>query len=274
MVPGLGPVDHAEIIKGYEYQKGRYVTVEPADLEQLRLDTTDTIDITEFVDINALDPVYVDKPYHLVPDGSLAEEGYRVIREALSDSGTAAIGQVVINMRERIVAIRPYGAGLLVNVLRFPEEVRAADQFFAGIGDQPVDKDELALMQQIIARRTRKFEPGKFVDHYQAALKDLIEEKLAGKLPARPPKRKPAQVINLMDALKRSLTEESANKTGAASRGVAQKTRSAAPARARRKSRSTSASKAQPSLLLPVTGGRQRSSAETPAEASKRRRKA
>lgn len=121
VVPGLGPIDSSEIVKGYEYQKGRYVTVELDDLEKLRLETTDTIDIAEFVDAEAVDPVYVDSPYYLVPDGSLAEDGYRVIRNALRDSGKAAIGQVVINTRERVVAIRPYGKGLLVNALRFPE---------------------------------------------------------------------------------------------------------------------------------------------------------
>jgi DNA end-binding protein Ku len=274
VVPGLGPVDRSEIVKGYEYQKGRYVTIEPADLEQLHLDTTDTIDITQFIDVGDLDPVYVDKPYYLVPDGSLAEEGYRVIRESLRDSGTAAIGQVVINMRERIVAIRPYDQGLLVNALRFPDEVRAADQFFAGIEDEPLDQDELALMRQIITRRTRKFEPDKFVDHYQAALKNLVKEKLAGTLPARPPEHKPAQVIDLMDALKRSLTEESADTAGPASHRIAPKKRLASPADTRGKAGPRRPSKSQPSLLLPVAGGRQNRTAAASAEASKRRRKA
>src|SRR5690348_8838456 len=147
VVPGLGPVDSSEIVKGYEYQKGRYVTVEPDDLKNLRLETTDTIEIAEFVDADGLDPVYIDSPYYLLPDGSLAEEGYRVIRQALSDTGKVAIGQVVINTRERIVAIRPYGKGLLLNTLRFPEEVRAADGFFTTIGDEPADRDELAIME-------------------------------------------------------------------------------------------------------------------------------
>ena len=238
VVPGLGPVDSSEIVKGYEYQKGRYVTVEPDDLKKLRLETTGTIDIAEFVDAEDLDPVYVDSPYYLLPDGSLAEDGYRVIRDALRETGKTAIGQVVINTRERIVAIRPLGKGLLVNALHFPEEVRAADEFFAAIPDEPAAEDELAIMEQIITRRTRKFEPGKFVNHYQAALKELIDEKLAGQLPERPPERKPAQVINLMDALKRSLAEEGAEKP-------ADKPRS----------RSAKSSKAQPSLLLPVRGG-------------------
>src|SRR5438270_12104746 len=257
VVPGIGPVDSSEIVKGYEYEKGRYVTVEPDDLDKLRLDTTDTIDIAEFVEIDAVDPVYVDSPYYVLPDGSLAEDGYRVIRDALRDTGKTAIGQVVINTRERIVAIRPYGKGLLVNALHFPEEVRAADDFFAAIPEEPAAEDERAIMEQIIAKRTRKFEPGKFVDHYQAALKELIDEKLAGQLPEHPPERKPAQVINLMDALKRSLAKEGAEKPAAKPRP-----RSAKPSRA------------QKSLLLPVRGGYADKPKAPTAEAPKRRRKA
>jgi len=163
----------------------------------------------------------------------------------------------VINTRERIVAIRPYGKGLLVNALRFPDEVRAADEFFSAISDEPVDKDELAIMEQIVSRRARKFEPGKFVDHYQAALKELIGEKLAGKLPERPRERKPAQVINLMDALKRSLVEEEAEKPSGKAR-----------------SRSGRSSKAQPSLLLPLSGGRASKPQPERAETPRRRKKA
>jgi DNA end-binding protein Ku len=257
VVPGLGPVDRAEIVEGYEYEKGRYVTIEPDDLQKLRLETSDTIEIAEFVDADGVDPVYIDSPYYLLPDGSLAEEGYRVIREALRDAGKVAIGQVVINARERMVAIRPYGKGLLVNALRFPDEVRAADGFFSTIGDEPVGKDELAIMEQIVTRRARKFQPDKFVD-YQAAVKELIAEKLAGKLPERPPERKPAQVINLMDALKRSLAEEGEEKTGGKTRP-----------------RSAKSSKTQqPSLLLPVRGGRADKPKTQAAETSRRRKKA
>jgi DNA end-binding protein Ku len=257
VVPGLGPVDSSEIVKGYEYQKGRYVAVEPDDLEKLRLATTDTIDIAEFVDANDVGLVYVDSPYYLVPDGSLAEDGYRVIRDSLRDSGKAAIGQVVINARERGVAIRPYGKGLLVNARRFPEEMRAADEFFAAIPDEPAAGDELEMMEQIIARRTRKFELGKFVDHYQAALKELIDEKLAGRLPDHPSERKPAQVINLMDALKRSLAERGAENPGGKLRP-----------------RSAKSSKAQKSLLLPVRGGLADKPKARPPKIPKRRKRA
>lgn len=263
VVPGLGPVDRSEIVKGYEYQKGRYVTIEPDDLQKLRLETTDTIDVSEFVDLGDVDPVYLGNPYFLVPDGSLAEEGYRVIREALRETGKAAVGQVVINARERIVAIRPHGEGLLVNALHFPDEVRAADQFITGMDEESVDRDGLAIMEQIIASRTRKFEPEKFVDHYQTAVKALIEEKLAGKLPEHPAERRPAQVINLMDALKRSLAEESEGGAGKPTRPATRKSRP----------RPAKSAKAQPSLLLPVAGGRSRAAAAAPEEAPKRRRK-
>ena len=193
-----------------------------------------------------------------------------MIRDALRQTGKTAIGQVVINTRERIVAVRSYGNGLLVNALHFPDEVRAADQFFAGISAEPADQDELAIMEQIIARRTRKFEPGKFVDHYQAALKELIDEKLAGKLPERPAERQPAEVINLMEALKRSLADEDGTATGKA--GPRQTTSREASGKSKR--RSAPASKAQPSLLLPVSGGRSGKPASTPAEPARRRKKA
>ena len=203
VVPGIGPVERGDIVKGYEYEKGRYVTVDPDDLKRLRLETTDTIDIVEFVE--DIDPIYFDAPYYLVPDGSVAEEGYRVIREALRASGKMAVGQVVIGGQERVIAIRPLGAGLLGNALRYEDEIRRPQDFFGSIAEDGADEDELAIMEQIIARRTRGFDPGKFVDHYQEAVRELIEEKLQGRLPAKEPERRPAQVINLMDALKASM---------------------------------------------------------------------
>jgi DNA end-binding protein Ku len=268
MVPGLGAVERSDIVKGYEYEKGRYVTVDPTDLERMRLETTDTIDIGEFVASEDLDPVYVAAPYYLVPDGSLAETGYRVFREALRRSGKTAIGRVVINQRERRVAIRSYADGLVASALRFADEVRAAAPFFAGLGEEQVDADELAIMEQIIARRTRRFDPGEFVDHYQQALRELLEQKLAGKLPARPTERKPAQIINLMDALKRSLAADESASAGAS--GSGKKTRRAEPGRAK-------SSRAQPSLLLPVEGGGAKPAAPSRAAAAappKRRKKA
>src|SRR5213080_2774493 len=131
VVPGTGPVERDQIVKGYEHETGHYVTVEPDGLKRLRLETTDTIDITEFVD--DVDPIYFDAPYYLVPDGAVAEEGYRVIREALSQSGKIAVGQVVINGQERIIAIRPLGTGLIGNALRYEDEIRKPEDFFRTI---------------------------------------------------------------------------------------------------------------------------------------------
>src|ERR1700676_253338 len=234
VVPGLGPVERDDIVKGFEYEKGHYVTVDPEDLKRLRLETTDTIDIVEFVE--SVDPIYFDAPYYLVPDGNVAEEGYRVIREALSRSGKIAVGQVVVNGQERIIAIRPLGKGLLGNALRYQDEIRKPEDFFGAIAADSVDDDQLAIMEQIIARKTREFDAGRFVDHYQTALRELIAEKLDGKLPAKTPERGPAQVINLMDALKRSLPAEetpaeASPRRAAGQSAAVEETAAASPAR-------------------------------------------
>ncbi len=280
VVPGIGPVERDEIVKGFEYQKGQYVTIDPEDLKRLRLETTDTIDIVEFVD--AVDPIYFDAPYYLVPDSSVAEEGYRVIREALREAGKIAVGQVVINGQERIIAIRPLGRGLLGNALRYQDEIRKPEDFFGAIAADAVDEDQLAIMDQIIARKTRPFDAGKFVDHYQAALRELIDEKLVGKVPAKTPERRPAQIINLMDALKRSLAEEEKSSQAAPRRAASRPAAVAeAPAQPASRGRKATAPSGQRSLLLPVEGGRGKAprsetatAAPAPAEAPKRRRKA
>jgi DNA end-binding protein Ku len=284
VVPGLGPVERDDIVKGYEYEKGRYVTVDPEDLKRLRLETTDTIDIVEFVD--AVEPIYFDAPYYLVPDSSVAEEGYRVIREALRQTGKIAVGQVVINGQERIIAIRPLGTGLLGNALRYQDEIRKPEDFFGAIAADAVDEDQLAIMEQIIARKSREFDAGRFVDHYQTALRELIAEKMDGKLPAKMPERGPAQVINLMDALKRSLAAEDtpaeAAPRRAASRPASVEETAASPARRGRK---TAEPNGQRNLLLPVDGGRGKAprtgaatkpadEAATAAPAPKRRKRA
>ena len=274
VVPDIGPVERDDIVKGYEYEKGRYVTVDPDDLKKLRLETTDTIDIVEFVE--DIDPIFYAAPYYLVPDGKVAEEGYRVIRESLRDTGKTAIGKVVINQQERVIAIRPLGEGLLGNALRYEDEIRKPEDFFAGIGAAAVDEDQLAIMEQIIKRKSKEFQPGEFHDQYQEAVRELINEKLAGKLPDKVPERRPAQVINLMDALKRSLAQEGGDKA-APKRAAAQKPAEKPAARGKK----TAAPNGQRSLLLPVSGGGKGRAAERtrardaePAPAAKRRKRA
>jgi DNA end-binding protein Ku len=258
VVPGLGPVERDDIVKGYEYEKGHYVTVDPDDLKKLRLETTDTIDIVEFVD--DVDPIFFAAPYYLVPDGSVAEEGYRVIRESLRQTGKTAIGKVVVNQQERVIAIRPLGDGLLGNALRYEDEIRKPEDFFAGIGADAVDDDQLAIMEQIIKRKTKEFQPAEFHDQYQEAVRELINEKLAGKLPDNVPERRPAQVINLMDALKRSLQEEEGGTKG-------EPKRAAAAEKPARRGKKAAAPSNQRSLLLPVEGGRAKPRAAEPAKA-------
>jgi DNA end-binding protein Ku len=292
VVPGIGPVEREDIVKGYEYEKGRYINISPDDVKRLRLETTDTIDITEFVD--DIDPIYFDTPYYLVPDGSVAEEGYRVIREALRDSGKTAVGRVVINGQERIIALRPLGTGLLGNSVRYPDEIRRPEDFFGSIAADAVDEDQLAIMQQIIARRSRDFDPSQFVDRYQVALRELIDEKLEGRVPAKEPERRPAQVINLMDALKRSLAAEEGKRAeppqtrSAGSRKVEAAEEAEAPAPTSTKTAARGRKPASPpanqrNLLLPVSGGRgsgHGKAAETPqpegdqAPTSRRRKRA
>jgi DNA end-binding protein Ku len=283
MVPGIGPVERDEIVKGYEYEKGHYVTVDPDDIKRLRLETTDTIDIVEFVD--DIDPIYFDTPYYLVPDGSVAEEGYRVIREALRESNKIAVGRVVINGQERTVAIRPLGTGLLGNSVRYADEVRNPEDYFRTIAEDEVDEDQRAIMEQIIKRKTREFDPEEFHDRYQVALRELIDEKLEGRVPAKEPERKPAQVINLMDALKRSLAEEEEEPERAApKRAASRSTRTAdedtpEPAKTAARGRKSAApTTSQRNLLLPVQGGRGKTAArpeaeEAPAETPTTRRR-
>jgi DNA end-binding protein Ku len=262
VVPGIGPVERDDIVKGYEYEKGHYVTVDPEDLKKLRLETTDTIDIVEFVD--DIDPIFFAAPYYLVPDGSVAEEGYRVIRESLRQTGKTAIGKVVVNQQERVIAIRPLGEGLLGNALRYEDEIRKPEDFFAGIGADSVDEDQLAIMEQIIKRKTKEFRPAEFHDQYQEAVRELINEKLAGRLPDKEPERRPAQVINLMDALKRSLAAENDDEEKPEPKRAAS-AKGAPAAKPAGRTRKTAAPAGQRSLLLPVTGGGKGRAAERPA---------
>ena len=176
VVPAIGPVERDEIVKGYEYEKGHYVTVDPDDIKRLRLETTDTIDIVEFVD--DIDPIYFDTPYYLVPDGSVAEEGYRVIREACARATRSRSAGWSINGQERTVAIRPLGTGLLGNSVRYADEVRNPEGLFPhdrrGQCRRRPARDHGADHQA----QDEGVRPGEFHDRYQVALRELIDEKL------------------------------------------------------------------------------------------------
>lgn len=205
VVEGVGEVDKDDIVKGFEIDKGRYVVVEDEELERLKLESTKTIDLVQFVDRDELDPLYFDKGYFVAPDGKIGDEAYRVIREALRRSGKVALGQVVLSRRERIAALRPCGRGLVLDTLRYGHEVREGKDFFEGVEDAGVEKEHLELATEIMKRKTKAFDPDRFHDHYQEALRDLVKAKLKGKLPEPIEAPKATNVVNLMDALKRSL---------------------------------------------------------------------
>src|SRR4051794_29161082 len=210
-VPGVGPVDKDEVVKGYEVAKDSYVTCTEDELDAVKVEGKHTIDLVQFVGACEIDPLYYEKPYFLVPDGKVAQEAFQVIRQALKDKGQAALGQVVLAARESFVALKPCGKGMLLETLRTAEEVKkGAPYFAAGIEDGPLDADQLALARQLIERKTAPFDPAKFVDHYEAALRELIEAKAKGKriTVERGPAATEGRVIDLMAALKKSLSEE------------------------------------------------------------------
>jgi DNA end-binding protein Ku len=203
--PELGPVDRTDIVKGYEYEKEKYVIVDEADFEKVRLETTRFVDIMQFIDADELDPMYLDNPYYVAPDGPVAEDAFRVIREAMKAKNRVGIGRVVMNGREHIVAIRPQDKGFVMTTLRYASEVRGSETYFEEIREAEVNKAQLQLAEQLIEGMTDKFDPSQFNDRYQDALLEIIKAKIEGAEPIVAPEIETGTVINLMDALKQSL---------------------------------------------------------------------
>lgn len=204
-----------DIIKGYEYEKGHFVPIEDDDLENLKLESKHTIELVQFADIHEIDPIYYDKSYYVTPEGDIAEEAFLTVREALRHSGKAAIGQVVLHNKERIICLRPCRNGLIMDTLRYAYEVREAEKYFEDIPEKAnINKEQLELAEMLIEQKTKKFDPQAFKDHYQEGLLEIIQAKLKGKeiiTPAKAPKTE--TVVNIVDALKKSL-EQSGKQAG------------------------------------------------------------
>ncbi|RWK48269.1 MAG: Ku protein [Mesorhizobium sp.] len=205
--PELGLVERSDLVKGYEYEDKQYIIIEDADLEAVRIESNHTMNIEAFVDEGEVDVIYQDAPYYLAPDGAMAEETFAVLREAMRKSGKLAIARLVLSSRERVVTIGARENGMFVCTLRNPNEVRGTAEYFGNIPASKPDPEMLQLAEALIKQKETSFDPKNYEDRYEIALMAMIREKLKGHKPiiAAAPER--GNVINLMDALKASLSQ-------------------------------------------------------------------
>lgn len=202
------PVEPDDRIKGFQVNKDEYVLIEDDELDNVALESTHTIDIDEFIPMSDVDRIYLDESYYVVPQDEVAQEAFAVIRDAMKKEDLAGLARVVVYRRERLLLLRPRGKGLLATTLRYKNEVRDENAYFDDIPATKVPADMLKLATHILETKKGKFDPGKFEDRYENALIALIKAKHAGKKPPEPSEAKPSNVINLMDALRRSAKAE------------------------------------------------------------------
>ena len=232
-VPGVGPVKNEDILKGYELPDDEYLLLEPGEVDEIKLETRKTLELVQFVELGEISPLYYDKPYYVVPMDELAEDAYRVLRDALRKSGKIGLGQLTMRGREYLCALKPCGDGLLLETLRYADEIRAADPLFSSIEDEEADTDLLAVATQLIDRKTKPFDAAAFKDSFDAALRDLIERKRKNRKTPRARTSDDAapdrgdNVVDLMGALKASLKASGGQKgtraKGTKSSGTAKK---------------------------------------------------
>ena len=204
---GFEEVPEDEIIKGYEHTKGHHVLIKPEELDELKLDAKHTINLESFVDRDSLDSRYFEKPYYLLPDGDEADEGYTVMRDALAKTGKVAIGQLIMQGREHLVGITAHGKGLLLEILRYADELRDPAPYFEKVTAAP-KQDAVTMAAALIKRQTGKFEPSKMPNEYAKAVKELVRAKVEHRAPEvaiESESRETPKVINIMAALKESM---------------------------------------------------------------------
>lgn len=217
IVQGIGEIDSADIVKGYEVEPDTYVTLDPDEIDAVKLESRKTIDLVQFVDAKDIDYRFFERPYFLVPADELAGEGYVVIRDALRKTGKVGLAQVTIAGREWLVAIAPLEDGLVMEMLRYSDELRSIDDFFDEIPNIKPDKEMVDLAVQLIGKKSGAFKPENFQDHYATALRELVQQKLKGRkiiAPSEETRPKGSNVVDLMEALRRSVGggEKSASK--------------------------------------------------------------
>jgi DNA end-binding protein Ku len=250
-------VPNEDIVKGYMLDKDVFVEVSKEELEDIALESTRTIDIDEFVDKAEIDPRYLIRPYYLRPDSKVGHDAFAVIRETIREMNKVAIGRVVLTNREHIIALEPLDKGLVGTLLRYPYEVRSEAEYFDEIQDIKVTTDMLDLAKHIVNQKSGRFEPEKFEDHYESALVDLINRKRSGK-PITPKERPTTgNVVDLMEALRRSVGKEAAP------------AKTAKPTKKPRK-----ASSGQKEMLMPIEGKKAKEVAGKKAAARPQRKSA
>jgi DNA end-binding protein Ku len=205
--PVHGDVDRSEIVKGYEYEEGKYVIVDPSELEKLEAATSKTIDIDQFAKAEDVDPMYLDAPYFVAPDGPVGESAFRVVRDAMEKADKIAIGRMVLHGAEHVISVQAFEKGFRLFKLRAATEVRKPDEYFEDIAASATDKTQLKLAENLVETMTAPFEVHDVKDRYQEALKDLIEAKISGKAPAIVEEAQVVETYNFMDALKRSVEQ-------------------------------------------------------------------
>ncbi|GAB5352984.1 non-homologous end joining protein Ku [Qipengyuania sp. 483] len=218
VVPGVGPVDRDDIIRGYEVSKGNYVLLEDEEIEAVKIESKRTLELVQFVDSCEIDPLYFEKPYYVAPQDELAEEAFVVLREALRKAKKVALGQLSVRGSEKLVAIKPCGKGLLLETLRYSDEVRAGQSFFDDIEEAKPKKELLDLASTLIEQKSAPFDASEFEDRYADALRKLIDKKSKSKSKKTiiedvdDPESSGGNVIDLMAALKKSVGEEKPKK--------------------------------------------------------------
>jgi DNA end-binding protein Ku len=250
VVPGVGPVDPDEIVKGYQYEKGSYVLLGDEELEAVKLESKKTLELTQFVDYDDVDVLYFEKPYFVVPADDLAEEAFIVLREALRRTRKMGIGQLALRGREYLVSVKPCGRGIVLETLRYADEVNKARDYFRDIGESAPDEELLDLAETLIERKTAAFDASKFHDRYIEALHELIEQKRKGKTITTEEDAAPAKgtnVIDLMAALKRSI-----EKPGMAGKQTGGETKAAPAKKAPAAAKKAPAKKAAPAKAAPA----------------------
>jgi DNA end-binding protein Ku len=248
------PVSNEDKGRGYEYAQNAYIVVDDDELDAVAIESTHTIEIDSFVPRSQIDERYLDSPYYITPNDQVGQEAFAVIREAMRGKDMVALARVVLGKRERVIMLQPWDKGLMATTLHYSYEIRDAKEYFNDIADIELAPDMLKLAEHILESKEAHFDPAKFVDHYEQAVVEMLKEKQAGiVVPRQQPAARPQNVVNLMDALRRSIANE--------------KKAEPAPKKGRKRAQG------QHEMLLPIAGKRSKEAAEKPAQRVSARQK-